>query len=439
MTRASRSRRAVAAAVAAATATLLLVGSSGATAAGSDAWYLETLGVAAAHESGVTGEGVTIAVIDGQINPDVPTLADADLTVREPSFCYSGRDGELLPAATDELSADKPTDHGTNVVSMIVGSGEGYAGQSGVTGVAPDATVNYYAVYTAVNAEDSLECLADDGIQTFSAEHQALEAALDDGADIISVSMSQGATDEYVALLARAFREGVVIVGSLRNSSVLTITGGMPAAANGAIGVQAGGADAAIQATAGRPNFDRLTDVVAPGLGLTVQGNAATGSWEEQIQANGTSLATPIVAASLALVKQKYPEATGNQLIQSLIHNTSGEPDHEPSFDGGSEYGYGLLSLQNMLSVDPTKYRDENPLILDSTDTADALYPTYEEIYAPQPSSEPESDGPAAPEDQGDAGPGPMIGIVVGGIVLVLVIVTVVLIVVRSRRSTDKI
>ena len=42
--------------------------------------------------------------------------------------------------------------------------------------------------------------------------------------------------------------------------------------------------------------------------------------WVSGSDRTGTSDAAPIVAGALALVKSKYPDATGNQLIQQLIH-----------------------------------------------------------------------------------------------------------------------
>ena len=424
-----------AAAIAVLVTTVVLAGSAASASTVTDgAWYADTLKIADAHSAGITGKGVTIAVLDGQINPDVPTLADADLDIREPSFCLDAS-GEPLPAATDELSAAKTTDHGTNVVSMIAGSGAGYGDQVGVIGVAPKATVLYYAVNAGVDEDGDLECLDPDG-GVFLSQGPAIEEAIDAGADIISVSLSVGPSEELINALARAYREGVVVVGSLRNTLGLNLTGNMPGGSNGAVSVQAGGADGNIQTTNGALNTNYQTDVVAPGLNIPVQGNASTGSWEETTAASGTSLATPIVAGLLALAKQKYPEATGNQLIQSLIHNTSGEPDHEPDYDPAQVYGYGLVSLANLLATDPAKYPDVNPLILKVNEGSDGkLFPTYEQIFpagAPQPDS-PGSD--VSGQAPADSGPGVMIAILVGGVVVILIIVAVVVFAIRRART----
>jgi subtilisin family serine protease len=408
-------------------------------------WYVDVLNFPAAHAEGITGEGVTIAILDGQINPDIPTLASADIDVREPSFCYTDA-GEPVPAATTELSPTVQADHGTGVASMVVGSGSGYPGQTGVQGIAPGAKVLYYATWSSAEA-DEIECRDAEGHISIDSEAKALNEAIDDGADIVSMSMSIGASPDFVVALARAFREGVVVVASLANSTELRLVGNMPARANGAIGVQAAGADGGIQQTGTEYNTNTETDVVAPGLSITLQGSTQTGVWQDQSVVNGTSLATPLVAGALALVKQKYPEATGNQLIQSLIHNTSGEPDHAPDYDPSLVYGYGLISVDNLLAVDPTTYPDENPLIRTTPDAGDSLTPTYDEIFNPAPAStEPdatETDTPAAApssgnEDDSDSHLGTVIAIAVGALVILLAIILIVVLLVRRSGRTRR-
>ena len=423
-------------ALAAVSAGALLLGAAAPASAATDDgfWYADVLDLETVHAGGVRGGGVTIAVIDGQINTAIPTLAGADITVREPSFCHS-ESGEPLPAETTALSPTQPTEHGTNVVAMIVGTGEGYSGQTSLTGIAPDATILYYASYTTA-IDDSVDCGSESGGANIDSQAQALTEALDAGADIVSMSFTGGASPDFVSALARAFREGVPVVAGLKNSSEFRLLGDMPANANGAIGVQAAGPDGGIQQTDGTDNADAKTDVVAPGLGITIQGSATAGSWEEQSTADGTSLATPLIAGALALVKQRYPDTTGNQLIQSLIRNTSGTPDHEPDYDPAQIYGYGLVSLENLLSIDPTGYADLNPLIRETPDVDDVLVPTYAEIFSAEPDSAPSST-PAAQEAEPDAMPpsvGIVIGIAVGALVLIGVLVLVVLLVVRRSR-----
>jgi len=149
-------------------------------------------------------------------------------------------------------------------------------------------------------------------------------------------------------------------------------------------------------------------------------------------------LATPIVSGFLALVAQKYPDATGNQLLQTLIHNT-GADDHKLVLDATGAIGYGFVSATRMLRVDPSQYSDENPLILDSGIPTIAEFASgYEAGTEPTPSSTP---SPSPTETTSDEQPrtpvGIIVGVGVGALVLVTVITLVFLLARRSRQSSD--
>lgn len=405
---------------------------------GDGLWYVDAMGIPASVSDGHTGAGVKVAVIDGQINPDVPTLRDADLQVREPSFCET-ENGDPAPAATSDLNAANTADHGTNAVSMIVGNGDGYPGQSGLVGVAPEATVLYYAVYTT-EIDGSVNCPQAGtayGFPVDEAAAAAMNEAMDAGASIISVSLSLDAGTDMIAALARAFREGVIITGSLTNTTDLEFTTGIPGRANGAVSVQAGDSNAGVASTDGVPHVNWNTDVVAPGVAILVQGNPQSGSWEEQTLVSGTSLATPLVAGALAAAKGTFPDATGNQLIQSLIHNTVGEPNHEPTYDSNDVYGYGVLSLDLLVTVDPTQYPDVNPLIDEFEDSNEFHIPLYEEIFPPDGAIE--TSAPTEPETESSGLPIlALVGAGVGLLVLIGLIVLVVILATRKSRAETR-
>jgi len=415
----------------------LLIGATPAAAVDTP-WYVDVLGLESGAAEDFTGEGVTIAVIDGQINPEVPTLVGADLDIREPSFCFDGA-GSSVPATSSELSATKPTDHGTNVVSTIVGSGAGYDGQNGVPGVAPAAKILYYSVYTSRDGDGEIECLDDRGIsKDFLGE--AMGEAIADGADIISVSLDMAAGTAFVEAMSKAAREGILVLGGLPNSSDITLSGGMPADANGAISVQAASADGQIQTTDGEPNRNPTTDIVAPGLGITVQGNPATGQWSDQFLADGTSLATPITAGIIALAMEKYPEATGNQMIQSLISNTGDAPGVPQAYDPNELIGYGLVSVENLMADDPTKYDDVNPLILEVAPDRGVFIPTYDEIFPPESADPGPSDNAGAPDEaETPSGISGWVWVVIGSaLALVLIAAGVAIVLLRKRRASSR-
>jgi hypothetical protein len=396
-------------------------------------WYFDALNIAKAHDAGWTGEGVTIAVMDGPVNLEVPTLSDADIDLREPSGCFTDDGSARIPVQSTDLVGPADARHGTDVVSLISGSGKGYPGQTGVKGVAPDAKVLYYTIFgSAEDKSEQVKCLDKEGMEsTDIVLAAAMNDAMDAGATIISVSSLQTPGPELYAAQIRAVNSGVVVVGGMPNTSDVQFTAGWPGSANGSVGVQAADSSAKIATTDGLPNIDAATAVIAPGIGILTQGDDA---WEDQILKNGTSLAAPIVASFLALTSQKFPDAAGNQLVQSLIRNTGGET-HEPRLDETQTNGYGFASVTSMLQDDPSKYADENPLIRDDP----AAIPTRAEFTAgyeagtsptptDAPSDSPRPDAPGFPV-------GLLVGIVVGVLVLAGIVILVVVLSIRRSKS----
>ena len=429
--RTTTSRRRIAVSALAGVSILLAAASPAAAAAGSNDgfWYFDDFHIAEHHAAGLTGEGVTIAVLDSPVNTDLPTLADANIEVREPSFCY-GPDGEPAPATSTELAGQFSAYHGTNVVSYIAGTGDGFPGQAGVKGIAPGAKVLYYAVSLSDGLEaggEVIDCLDENGTHLGDEVNEAMNEALDAGADIVSISSGYNAAamgDAY----SRAIREGVIVVGSVANTNELQISLGFPAGANGAVGVQAGSIDFQIQDTDGVPNKDTSTMVVAPGIGIITQGSR-DGAWEDQPVTQGTSLAAPMIPGYLALAWQKYPDATGNQMLQSLIR--SPWDDDQVHFDPTGLVGFGFPTATRMIERDPSQYPDANPFI----DIRPANAPATAELLA----APAQSSAASPPEDQTTESSLPVMTVVfigVGSLVLLGAIILVVILTVR--RSTSR-
>ena len=416
-------RRVSNSAVAALFVAVLIAPATGATAtpATDGFWYFDEYGIQEIHDSGITGKGVTIGVIDGQINLDVPTLRGADIEV-QPSTCYD-ESGTLMPVTSTDISED----HGTNIVSYGVGSGEGYPGQTGVKGIVPDAKI----IYTSVGPDNV--CFDDEG-GWHSALTDGIYAAIDAGADLISISVSGDFDGPSLTAITEALNKGVPIVNGDRNA--IDSGGIWPNSANGVVVVRAIDIDL-------NPSGDSIsqkssrTVVVGPGVDVVWQGDE---TYEQQRYATGTSIATPIVAGFMALTAQKYPDATGNQLIQSLVRNTWLE-DHELSYDSENYlYGYGEASARHMLRVDPTQYDDVNLLIRDSLDET----PTLEQIQNPPPRVIIYDDEPIVVEEPADgsmvaAGLLMVLGIGLLGLLVVAGIITLIIVlVVRRGRNRSR-
>ncbi|WP_454050850.1 S8 family serine peptidase [Cellulomonas sp. Marseille-Q8402] len=378
-------------------------------------WYHSQTGLEQLHEQ-ARGAGITIALIDSQINPAAPDLVGVDLQVHEPSYCVDAPGGPVVPAAATTPNAE----HTTNMASLLVGTGAGAAGQTGVRGIAPGAALHVYTVTGSTSG--TCEATAD-GVRV----DDALLDALDDGADIVVVPGSRAIREDAVA---RALRAGTILVAAGGNDGIVT---GYPALSNGVVAT--GTVDETITLGEGSPRGDEL-GVVAPGAHI----RAVRGTWDGYGMSTGSSNSAAFTAGALALAWSLHPEATGNQVVQALIHTTDGRTSTQPAHD--DEWGYGTVNVRQLLSVDPSAYPDENPFLYDAADrlptVADVLGSASSTAPAPDVEQEEEAAAEAAPVAE-DAVPdaGAPVGLVVGiaAAVLVLTAVVVAASAARRRRS----
>jgi hypothetical protein len=378
-------------------------------------WWYDYYDVGQAHAEGWTGKGVKITVIDEQINPDLPVFSGADVTVDKTEYCGA-------PPSTSE--ADEGSVHGTSVTALLVGNG---TGAGAVKGIVPDASVTF-------EGYGGVDCGGSNG-KAATGFGRAIKGAIDSGTDIITTSVGFGvASSSDIDILSDALAKGIIIVSAVPNRLNQDLS--IPSEANGVVSVNAIGEDGTIQSHDDVTTINPEVTVVAAGVGIATNGDEQTGSWDSTYRAVGSSMATPLVAGMLAAAKQKYPKATANQLIQSLIHNTTAD-DHKLMRDETTGYGYGPASLNHLLAVDPSQYPDTNPLL-------DKSYakPTAEQIASagggsdPTPTGSAESNGSNASDSSAATPIGLFIGI--GVAVLVIVAAVVVLIVVLSRRRIPR-
>ena len=290
-----------------------------------------------ARQKGYTGKGVTIALIDGPAELSDPELAGANIT--DKSRC------------TIEASIENRY-HGSEMAAILA---------SQKYGVAPEATILSYQVRST---GDRSAGTCDDGPEQLDSFAALINNAIDDGAQIISVS--HGSTDHGVALkmaIARAMSEGVIIVASVGNNGKDENDTHL-SWWSGVVGVSAITTDGQF---ASYSSWGKGVTTSAVGGPLTVRdfdtGKTAT--------TNGTSNSTALVTGMLALALQKWPDATPNQILQSLVH-TGLNPNH----DWNEKTGYGAAALGSLVNDDPSQYPDENPLAQKQGDSS----PTPEEV-----------------------------------------------------------
>lgn len=300
-----------------------------------DQAYFSYYGFDRARAKGYTGEGVTIAMIDGPVDTSVPELKGAKITAKETCTI---------------TSSNGSWRHGTGVASILV---------SGVYGVAPGSMLLTYQIPFGSGAPFSTgddgdqaqdDCFADTRIVSRSETVWVMNQAMNDGAQIINLSASSYDDDDQMKwTVARAMSSGVILVtasgNSARDEDVSSLSKW-----SGVVGVTAISTDGTRQDYSSWGEGVVTTSIGGP---VTVR-DAASG---QVVQYFGTSFSSPIVTGVLALAKQRWPEATSNQLLQLLV-KTGLNPDH-----GWNKYtGFGGIDPGAILNTDPSQFPDENPL-----------------------------------------------------------------------------
>jgi len=267
---------------------------------------------------------VTIALIGSPVDTSNAALQGAKVT--DKSRC-------TVEASPEGIR------HGTDMAIILVSS---------KNGVAPDATLNTYQTATA-SATSNGTC--DSGERRLNSFGNLINQAVEDGAQIISVSQSVSEDNpELKWAIANAISKGVIIVASAGNgASDDNVT--QLSRFSGVVGVSAINSDGTFA------SYSSWGD----GVVTTAFGGPYTTydvSTGEPTTVNGTSVSAALVAGMLALARQKWPDATANQTLQLLVH-TGLNPNH----DWNQYTGYGAIDGGALVNTDPSQYPDENPII----------------------------------------------------------------------------
>ncbi|WP_019632909.1 S8 family serine peptidase [Actinomadura atramentaria] len=330
------------------------------------------------------GAGVTVAVIDSPVNTKLPDLQGA--------LVPSPDDGK--PQATDEDGEN----HGTQMVSLIA--------SRGVTdrffGLAPESKVLP---------------LADDNYGRLLPE--SIRYAADHGAKVISMSIgAPGACPpDLQQAVHYALQKDVVLVAAAGNSGD---KGNIPENPSNCAGVVAVGAvDSKKQAVA-EAQHNEYVAVAAPGVyvgGISYSGKILYSRW-------GTSPATALTSATVALVRAKFPQMSGREVVQRIINTAkdAGPPGHD------ERTGAGVIIPAAALTANVPKSAP-NP-----------VYDRYDKWLASQPKSVQTSKPVTKSEATKDADKADQrtkILLAVGGGVVGLVIIVVILVaVLRGSKKT---
>ncbi|WP_424357054.1 S8 family serine peptidase [Methanocella sp. MCL-LM] len=278
------------------------------------------IGADQAWNSGYTGKGVKVAVIDTGIDGSHP-----DLNGNKIVGWVDYTQGKTTPY--DDHG------HGTHVAGTIAGTGAADSGK--YKGVAPEASVM------------GIKVLGKDGSGSNSNILKGIDWAVQNNADIISMSLGSSshsqASDDAIK---RAVDAGVTVIVAAGNSGPNAKTVACPGDSPYAITVGATDRNDQIASFSSRgPTYDGRTkpDVTNMGVGLVAAkatGVASSKPVGQYYQAmSGTSMATPMTSGVAALLLQAKPDLTPAQMKDALTKTAkplgSGVPNNN--------YGYGRV------------------------------------------------------------------------------------------------
>ena len=286
--------------------------------------YFSYYGFDGAREKGYTGKGITIVLIDGPVDTSAPELAGANIT--DKSRC------------TIEDSPGNAR-HGTDMATILV---------SPYTGVAPEATLYSYQVSNDDSVSEGTCKVDGKKLDDFGT---LINQAVEDGAQIISISQGTGHLgDDVKWAITNAIARGVIIVASAGNTGEDENNSHL-GSWSGVVGVSAINTDGTFASSSSWGN-----GVVTAAVGGPF--NTRDENTNQPTTTRGTSVSAALVAGMLALARQKWPDATPNQILQSLVHSGL-NPNHE-----WNQYtGYGAIDGGGLVIDDPSQYPDENPIL----------------------------------------------------------------------------
>ena len=280
-----------------------------------------------------TGKGVKVAVIDIGLDKHHPEFK------QNITHAINSADG------SNDTSCSHSSDcyHGTAVTGIIAANANGL----GLRGIAPDSQITFIKL-------DLAGYIGDDEILN------ALDYAERFDADIVSNSWGtedvSPVVQEKIDAMATNGRNGkgiIFIFASGNDGKELTNDESM---LDAVIGV---GSSDEENLRAIYSNVGSGLDIVAPGgyqLGITTTYNSEDENHpsdfiraEDHDKFQGTSASVPLVSGAIALLLEKNPQLTRQQ-IQQLLKDRSDKIGNIEYVDGHNKYyGYGKLNLGKLL------------------------------------------------------------------------------------------
>ena len=282
-------------------------------------WGVRAIGADRLHQAGVTGMGVTVAVIDSGLGPDAAGLAKN----------LSNASIDIIPARKSTAPGDR---HAVYIAETLVGSPDG----EGAVGVAYDAQV------LSIRADSDGACSKECAFSSLNLA-KAVDYALSKKAKIIDLSLAgdHRLGEKFEKSLAHAVKAGAVVIIAAGNEGQAETEwparyAADPRFAGSIVAVGAVNKQGEMAPFSDRAGAAHASYVVAPGQKVVTDCDPDTCAI-----VSGTSFAAPHVAGALALLLQAFPEKNGRQVLDLLLRSTATASGP----DGDTVYGRGRIDV----------------------------------------------------------------------------------------------
>ncbi|MFC4602003.1 alpha/beta fold hydrolase, partial [Cohnella hongkongensis] len=267
-------------------------------------WGVPAIGGDIAHQAGIKGQGVKVAILDTGISPHTDLHISGGISVIDSVYSNFDDNG-----------------HGTHVAGIIGAK----INNTGVVGIAPETELY------------SVKVLDQFGNGKYSNVIAGIDWAIENQMDIISMSFGGHQPSQILhQAIQRATDAGIIVVASAGNEGTGENTMLYPALFPEVLSVGAV-----------NKNFERSVfsstgeelDLVAPGnaiLSTTQDGDYGLSS--------GTSVSAPFVAGAAALIWSQNRDWTAEEVKTNMYFNATdlGEPSH---------FGYGIVNVAKSLGL----------------------------------------------------------------------------------------
>lgn len=269
-----------------------------------------------AWAAGYDGKGTKVAVLDTGADAEHPDL--------------KGRIG-ATKNFTDSPDGEDRQGHGTHTTSTVGGTGAASDGKK--KGVAPGTELLHGKV------------LNDSGSGATSWIIAGMQWAVDEKADVVSMSLGNPAQTDCTDPMSTATEElaqaskDTLFVLAAGNTGPSLNSVSSPGCAPSVLTVGAVDRDDSTASFSSRgPAYGSHTlkpEIAAPGVEISAAAAGGRGMYAYQSM-SGTSMATPHVAGAAALVKQRHPDWSAQQIKSALVSSAdSGIPGDVTETGGG--------------------------------------------------------------------------------------------------------